>query len=134
MCRLFIPASSELVSVVTADEPQWYWWECAECVRRLTLSGALVFIEPGKITQVVAAAFLALAWLSIYAALQPFEDDETDMMATVAQHIVFLGLFVGLLIKVEVLGGGSSTLLSGALIFMNMIPPMLFVFLFVKKM
>ena len=105
-----------------ADDRRWYLWECIECLRRLTLTGMLVFVEPGKISQVIAAAFVALAWLSLYGVLQPFKATASDKASTTAQYMIFVQLFIGVLIKADVVAEAVRTVLTWLLVSMNLTP------------
>ena len=73
------PSVQFLAFLWGAYESRWYMWECVECIRRMTLTGMLVFIEPGTKSQVIAAAMIALAWLSMCVGLAnlatPFEKE-----------------------------------------------------------
>ena len=87
----------------------------------------LVFVEDGTIAQVIVAAFVALAWLSLYGALSPFADADSDAASTAAQYMIFVQLFIAVLIKAEVIGAASQTLLTALLIAMNLVPPSMLV-------
>jgi hypothetical protein len=43
-------------------KPHAYWWELAECIRRLALTGVLVFIMPGDPGKLFVAVYV-LAWV-----------------------------------------------------------------------
>ena len=102
-------------------------WECVECLRRLTLTGLLVFVKPGTISQVIVAAFIALAWLSLYGVLQPFADTASDNASTTAQYMIYVQLFIAVLIKADVIEEGARTALTALLITMNLVPPAMLV-------
>lgn len=92
-------------------------------MRRLTLTGMLVFVEPGTTGQVIAASLIALTWLSLYGALKPFSDEDSDLASTVAQYMIFVQLFFAVLIKAGIVGDTVVSLLTMLLIVMNMVPP-----------
>ncbi|KAG5179485.1 hypothetical protein JKP88DRAFT_167547 [Tribonema minus] len=47
------------------------YWECVECVRRISLTGLLVFIAPGTSSQYVAACALSFGAIVVYELVQP---------------------------------------------------------------
>eukprot|EP00611_Tribonema_gayanum_P001671 TRINITY_DN1121_c0_g1_i8.p1 TRINITY_DN1121_c0_g1~~TRINITY_DN1121_c0_g1_i8.p1 ORF type:complete len:1431 (+),score=246.26 TRINITY_DN1121_c0_g1_i8:130-4422(+) len=47
------------------------YWECVECVRRISLTGLLVFIAPGTPSQYVAACALSFGAIVVYELVQP---------------------------------------------------------------
>ena len=84
-----------------ADEPRFYYWESVECVRRLALTGLLVFFGSG-IQQIVVASFIALASLYLYSQYRPYENDALDTLASVAQLMIFIEVFVALLLRADI--------------------------------
>jgi len=85
-----------------ADEPCFYYWESVECVRRLALTGLLVFFGSG-IQQIVVASFIALASLYLYSQYRPYENDALDTLASVAQLMIFIEVFVALLLRADIM-------------------------------
>lgn len=85
-----------------AYEPQLWWWEVLECVRRLLLTGMMVFFLEGTAVQIVIGIMIALASVKVYGFYLPFIDDGDDVLAEVAQWQTFLVLFGALLIRVDV--------------------------------
>ncbi|KAG5179505.1 hypothetical protein JKP88DRAFT_326500, partial [Tribonema minus] len=47
------------------------YWECVECVRRISLTGLLVFIAPGTPSQYAAACALSFGAIVIYELVRP---------------------------------------------------------------
>merc|ERR1711865_822498 len=82
----------------------------------------LVFVEPGKISQVIAAAFISLAWLSLYCVLQPFKTTASSKASTIAQYMTFLQLFIAVLIKADVVAEAVRAVLTWLLVSMNLTP------------
>jgi len=99
-----------------AYEPQYYYWEAIECVRRLALTGLLVFFGDGTKKQIVVACIISLGSLQLYVRCSPYMDDEVDTISTVAQLMTFTQLFGALLMRMDLLLGLSPTFASGVLI------------------
>lgn len=87
--------------LVRAYEPCFFFWESVECARRLALTGLLVFFGEG-IQQIVAASFIALASLFLYSKYRPYQDDARDTLASVAQLMIFIQVFVALLLQADI--------------------------------
>ena len=81
--------------------PHMYYYESIECIRRILLTGLLVFIRPGSSVQTIFAVLLAFICLVGFEVsrphINPF-DTWTYRMGTV---IVFLTNYMGLLIRVQ---------------------------------
>ena len=83
------PSVQLLMFLVGAYEPHFYFWELIECVRRLALTGLLVFFADGTLLQIIVASLIALASLYLYSKYRPYFDDRVDSLASVAQLMIF---------------------------------------------
>ena len=97
------PDVKGLAFLYEAYEPRCYYFESLECLRRLALTGMLIFISDGTTFQIAAGATVALGCFLVYAQEAPFMDDDADALATVAQMSTFTQLFFALLIATNVL-------------------------------
>ena len=70
-------------------QPHFYFWESIECVRRLALTGLLVFFADGTELQIIVASLIALASLYMYSKYRPYLDDSVDTLASMAQLMIF---------------------------------------------
>ena len=107
--------------LVRAYEPCFYFWESVECARRLALTGLLVFFGEGS-RQIVMASFIALASLFLYSKFRPYQDDARDTLASVAQLMIFIGVFVALLLRAHIVfvDGLSAEWVSGIMTTANL--------------
>jgi len=87
-----------------AYEPQYYWFEVFETLRKLVLTGGLVFLNPGTASQIIVSMILCLGSMRVYSGYKPFNDDKVDTFAEVAQWQLFFTMFAALAIRVEVDG------------------------------
>jgi len=83
-------------------EPQCYWFEVFETLRKLALTGGLVFLRPGTASQIMMSMILCLGSMRVYAGYKPFIEDKVDTFAEVAQWQLFFTMFAALSIKVNV--------------------------------
>ena len=83
-------------------ERHMWWWEVAECGRRLSLSGVLVFVDQGSASQIIVALVIAFFTSGFYIHLRPFERESDDDLAIVTQVSLFFTLFAALLKKVQI--------------------------------
>ena len=70
-------------------QPHFYFWESIECLRRLALTGLLVFFADGTNLQIIVASLIALASLYMYSKYRPYLDDNVDTLASMAQLMIF---------------------------------------------
>jgi hypothetical protein len=79
-----------------------YYWEVIESMRRLLLTGAIVFITPGTTAQAAIACVLAVtsAFIALYC--RPHADPVDTMIYTVGAMIIFLSMFLSLAMKADI--------------------------------
>ncbi|GMI30328.1 hypothetical protein TeGR_g14640 [Tetraparma gracilis] len=83
-------------------EPELWWFEVFDCVRRLSLTGLLVFVFKGQASQIVVAMVLASLSVVAFVHWRPFVKDANDNLAIVSQIAIFFTLLSGLLRKLDV--------------------------------
>ena len=93
----------------------WYW-ELVELLRKLVLTGALVFVDSGGSGQIAVGLLVAGFFLVGNLALSPYADPSVDRSAQAALIEIVLILFAGLLVKVETVEGTNDRKVIGALL------------------
>jgi hypothetical protein len=78
---------------------QVYWWELVECIRRLALTGFLVFILPGTAGQSAVACIFAGLSLGVFGLVQPYADTSDSNDYWFGTWILFLSTFIALVLK-----------------------------------
>ena len=95
-----------------AYRPEVWYWECVECVRRLSLTGLLVFMYPGSEKQVLLAMLICFFWLMIYSEIQPYLESSHSFFLMSSQWGVLLQLYAIYLI-INHSFDSSSSLIGG---------------------
>ena len=85
-------------------DPCCWWWEVFECGRRLMLTGVLVFIKPGSISQIVWALLMSVLACTMSAFWCPYVDNRDDYVAILASVVLVVNLSAAILIKTDVVG------------------------------
>lgn len=98
-----------------------YYYEIVECLRRVTLSGIVVFILPNTAGQVMTTFLLSLFFFAVFTVLDPYPDVRDTWLARVGHAIVMMSMFVALVVKVDTDGddGFSQDVFAGALVLIN---------------
>ena len=84
------------------------YWECFEAVRRLSLTGLMVVVQPGTAFQCVVGWAIATLSIKIIASTRPFVDDADDALTEAAMWSIMLVFFGALLIRVDVEGDSDA--------------------------
>ena len=97
----FTNDSSVLRELWIAYRPEAYFYEVVECVRRVVLSGVIVFIFPNTAGQIATAFLLALFFAAVFLVINPYTSSFDTWVARVGHTVVLMSMFVALLQKVE---------------------------------
>ncbi|CAM9974698.1 unnamed protein product, partial [Phaeothamnion confervicola] len=97
-----------------------FWWELAECVRRLCLTGVLVFILPGTIGQSAWASVFSVASLAAVFYFSPHEDAIDAHVYCLGCLIIFCSMFFSVMTKAED-GVESEKAVSALLVVLNVV-------------
>ena len=82
-------------------QPEVYFYEVIECLRRVVLSGIVVFIFPNTAGQVAMAFLLAMVFFAVLMALNPYMNPWDAWLARFGHAIVMMSMFMALLQKVD---------------------------------
>ncbi|KAH8073568.1 hypothetical protein JL721_2871 [Aureococcus anophagefferens] len=95
------PACAHLAFLFSEYAPRCWYFEVAECLRRISLTGFLVVYDDESIGKIYTASMLSLAFAVVYAYLSPYGDDSTNRFATAMQCVIFLQLFLTIMLYAE---------------------------------
>ena len=99
------PACLEIAFLYEEYDPQFWYFEILECVRRLLLTALLPLpqsaVAHDSIAHGAAACFIAACFAGLYANLRPFASDTLDTYANVMQAVLLLNLFAILLMDAD---------------------------------
>ena len=123
MCFRYRAANPDvkgLAFLYEAYEPRCYYFEAVECLRRLALTGLLVFAPDDDVTQVALSCVVAMLAMAVYGGFAPFDKESDDRLFVLSQLVGFVQLFVALLLVTGALGpdyasGGSGMKLRPSL-------------------
>ncbi|CAM9410633.1 unnamed protein product [Chrysoparadoxa australica] len=80
------------------------YFEVFECCRRLLLTAALVFVEPGSATQQYVACLFAMTSLGIYAAAHPHKRQTKTVQYVLGGLVIFITFYLALAKRVDISG------------------------------
>lgn len=78
-------------------KPNIWWFKIFDCVRRLSLSGFVVFFGQGSSSQTVVAMLLCFLSLFLFIHMRPFERNSDNNLSILTQISRFFTLFGALL-------------------------------------
>ena len=99
-------------------EPRCYLFVVFECLRRLALTGLLIFVYNGSATQVVVGLFIAVISKHIMMHFNPYIEDSDDWLANQGQLQIVLLFLASLVLFVKTMPeqeGAPGNLFRGPL-------------------
>lgn len=85
-------------------KPTLFYYELVECLRRISLTGVVVFIYPNTAAQVSVTLVMAFAFVVVSLCLAPFASKLDARIYVTGHVVVFMSMYVALLSKVDISG------------------------------
>eukprot|EP00636_Phaeomonas_parva_P016256 CAMPEP_0118872306 /NCGR_PEP_ID=MMETSP1163-20130328/14542_1 /TAXON_ID=124430 /ORGANISM="Phaeomonas parva, Strain CCMP2877" /LENGTH=161 /DNA_ID=CAMNT_0006807477 /DNA_START=96 /DNA_END=581 /DNA_ORIENTATION=+ len=79
-----------MIFLLEAFKPRYWWFELFEAFRRVIHTVLPIFFERGSVSQLMSGVLATAAFMAIYASTKPFARPENDVLATLAQGVLFL--------------------------------------------
>ena len=79
-------------------EPRAYWYELVELLRKLLLTGVMIFVSPGGSAQIYFGVMVSLGTVMLLTRLTPYANDRIDVVSWVTQLSTLLTLMCALAI------------------------------------
>ncbi|GMI00164.1 hypothetical protein TrLO_g11697 [Triparma laevis f. longispina] len=117
-------------------EPMFWWFEILDTIRKLVLTGGLIFLGPGTTEQIAISMIICLAALRIFSGFKPFIKDSHDQFSEVAQWQVFFVMLSAMMIKTKIDSGGTieeQGFYDYMLLAIQFIAPAMMVYIGLKK-
>ncbi|GMI58414.1 hypothetical protein TeGR_g1540 [Tetraparma gracilis] len=113
-----------------AYEPQCWWFEVFETLRRLLLTGGQVILNQGTPSQIVLNLIICIFSMKMYATYSPFVNAKADKLAEIAQYQLFFTMLAALCIKVDISeeDNYNKRMFDGALAGLQFMGPVLLVY------
>ena len=82
-------------------EPRCYQFVVFECVRKLALTGLLIFIYPESASQIAIGLFIAVLAQQVFAQCRPYVEDTDDSLANVGNTQIILVFIASLMLFIK---------------------------------
>ena len=82
-------------------EPRCYQFVVFECVRKLALTGLLIFIYPESASQIAIGLLIAVLAKEVYAQRRPYIEDTDDSLANVGNTQIILVFIASLMLFIK---------------------------------
>jgi len=92
-----------------AFKPKFWYMEVFECLRKLMLTGFVVFFYEGSALQVAGGTLVAIWALMVYSYTRPYLMRSNNTFAIFAHFQVFFTLFCSLLIRMDEFSGDGES-------------------------
>ena len=80
--------------------PEAWWFEPADMLRKLALSGLLQFVERGTAAQVLVGCCISFASFGVHVRLLPYREAEANVLKVCAEAVLFLTFLISFILRV----------------------------------
>lgn len=101
------PWDDNLSFLYKAYRPNYWWFEVYELVRKLFLTGLIIFVAAGTATQIAIACVICVVTTALHLRLQPYEDRWDDILQTCSLSELLIMTYCALLLKLDLTGADS---------------------------
>ena len=107
----------------------WYW-EVYDLCRKLMLSSVIIFVEPGKPSQILIGIIISFVTLLLTVHMDPYIDGDINRLSEFALVVTFFTLLSGFSLKVNIVSADDAyfNVLVTSLVLSVAVMPFLFVF------
>jgi hypothetical protein len=82
--------------------PQFWWFEVYDLIRKLFLTGAIIFVRPDTATQIATATAFCMLSVAVHSATYPFKTRMDNRIQSLALLCILWTMFIGLLLRVNI--------------------------------
>ena len=87
----------------SAYTPRYWWFEVFETLRKIALTGGLVFVSPGSAGQIVISMLMCMLSMRVYSGCMPFHNRSVNYYVFEANRWqLFMTVFAALAIRVNI--------------------------------
>jgi len=96
-----------------------FFWEVTELVRKLFLTGIIVFCGRGSVVQIVFGLMVSIFAHLLHTYVKPFKVESDQMLQHAALMMVWLTLMAGLILKADGLSPQNGNVMAAVVLIMN---------------
>ncbi|GMI18635.1 hypothetical protein TrLO_g5769 [Triparma laevis f. longispina] len=117
--RMEDPSLSGISFLWESYNPDCWWFEIFECIRKLCMTGLMIFVMAGSASQIVVSMLFSIASIAVFVTFKPYPCYDDDVLAICSQLSIFFTLFGGLLLRVDIADEFDENTFGMLLIFIN---------------
>jgi len=97
------PVWEQRVHILYASyTPRFWWFEIYDLMRKLFLTGLIIFIRPDTSTQIAVGTAFCMLSVAVHAGCYPFTTRSDNRLQYLALMCILWTMFIGLLLRVDV--------------------------------
>ena len=82
-------------------KPEFFYWETLEMLRKVSLTGLLIFFSKGSMLQIVAAVMITFLFLVATSLNKPFKDELANKFKLATECALMITLVFAIMLKVD---------------------------------
>ena len=113
------PERDKFAFIVGDYKPQYFFWECLEMLRKVSLTGLLIFFSKGSLLQIIVAVMITFAFLIGTARNMPFKDELANNFKLATECCLLITLVFAIMLKVDLRKEAVSADQIGFILLLN---------------
>jgi len=127
--KLSVTWTKRLSFMFTTYKEEYWWFECYDLLRKLFVTGVIIFVMPGTIVQIAVACMMHCVGCMVHFYTYPYESSADNSLGSIALSQILLTTFLGLLLKVDAGGEQGADPAAGEFLIILLVGSNLFVLL-----
>jgi hypothetical protein len=105
------PWDENLSFLYKTYRPEFWWFEVYELLRKLVLTGLIIFVMSGTATQIAIACIICACSICIHLRLRPYEEYFDDILQGFSLAELLVMTYCALLLKLDLTGADKTSLI-----------------------
>jgi hypothetical protein len=99
-----IKLNEDFSFLLDAYHPNYYYWECVDMLRKLTLIGLLVLVDRGSVAQICVAIIISFFFFSLHVKTWPYKGVEDNYLKASTEVALFIIVLMAIVLRTDLQG------------------------------
>ena len=95
------PARARYAFLVDCYRPEYYFFDCLEMLRKVTITGLMIFINRGSVFQLLVTMLFCLGFGFTFAWCQPYESRAANLFKVATEAALLVTLVISALLRID---------------------------------
>ena len=96
-----IKMNEDFSFLLDAYRPDYYYWECVDMLRKLTLIGLLVLVDRGSVAQICVAICISFFFFALHVKTWPYKAPEDNWLKASTEVALFITVLMAIVLRTD---------------------------------